>query len=410
MYVGPVDSDGVFTVLRECLDNAVDEARAGRNDLIQVHIDKAQFTVVDHGVGIPVAKHPVMKISTLTHVLTNLQSSGKMKKGAYESAIGTHGVGIKGTNALSATFTCWTYRKDSGGWHSTAFKQGRETQPVKKCRAPKVAGKTVKSGTVIQFSPDPDIFGKHQLDMKRLTVWAEMTAYMNAGLTIQVFHNGKMRQWFSKKGVQEYLAKRMKELEAEPFNKTPLHHTSHTLDLCLNFTNAEGEQIEFFTNTVRNVDRGIHADAMFKALVDAIEPYKGARQHFTPTDLREGLVGVLNYKVTAPQFSSQTKDKLVDIRVKEPCYNECLKVFEAFFKANKTFTKELCARASALRERTADFLKDKKLIKEVNAAKKLIGTKLADVTGKRPPSECELFIVEGESAGGGAKRARDKSF
>lgn len=418
MYIGPTDDSGIFTIIREPADNAVDEARAGRNKLIHiVAAADGAFWIMDQGVGIPVKMHPEAKISTLTHVLTALQSSGKMKGDAYQSAIGTHGVGIKATNALSKEFDVWTYRKDAGGWHHTSFARGEEKTKVKKvvkgpvlpCGAKKVIPKL---GTVVRFVPDEKIFLKAKLNPKQLMTWCEMTAYMNPGLTIRLTNpKGTTQEWLSKTGITEYLDKRLVELKATALNKKPLSHMSDTLELALSFADVEGSEMQFFTNTIRNIDEGFHAESFYKALVKALEPFKG-KLEYTPTDLKEGLVGILNYKINAPQFSSQTKEKLVDVRMKQPCFDECVKVLGAYFNANKTLAKDIVTRAAELRKKTADFLKDKKLIKNVKAATRGLSTKLADVAGgsKVPFSERELYLVEGDSAGGTAKLARDRAF
>jgi DNA gyrase subunit B len=433
LYIGPTDEAGVFTLLRECMDNAVDEARAGRNDTIRIYIEGPQgpFYVQDAGVGIPVGIHKKMKISTLTHVLTNLQSSGKMKAGvAYKSAVGTHGVGIKATNALSKEFEVWTHRKDAGGWHYTSFAQGVEKQKVKKVKERPGIGKlklAVEHGTVIKFTPDPKFFGKAKLNYKDVARWARMTSYMNPGLKIIMHADGKQKEWKSKDGIKDYLNERVEKLGANLFSKKTIFHNSGTMEMILAFSDVEGSQVEFFTNTVRNVEEGVHADDVYKALFDSLKPHmkvkepkktkkgkkkkaEGSKYPFTPTDLRDGLLGLVNYKIDAPQFDSQTKEKLVDGRVKGACYEEAIQVFTDFWKDNSKLAKDLIARATLLREKTSDFLKDKKLLKNVGAAKKAVSSKLAPVVGRTPPEERELFIVEGDSAGGGCKRARDKSY
>lgn len=426
LYIGPTDGAGVFTLLRECLDNAVDEARAGRNNFILVKIDSLQgpFWIADKGVGIPVAKHKKMKISTLTHVLTNLQSSGKMKVGgAYKSAVGTHGVGIKATNALSSEFEVWTHRQNKKegekGWYYTKFQKGVEKTAVKSVNTDGVtipqAKYVAEAGTVIKFTPDQKVFGKHKLAMGQLVQWAKMTAYMNAGLHIRIVFDGKTKDFKSKDGIKEYLRERITLLKATPFSKKTVFHNSDTLELALTFTDVEGSQVEFFTNTVRNVEEGVHADDVYRALYDTLKVYaktpkKGDKLPFTPTDLRDGLVGIVNYKIDAPQFDSQTKEKLVDQRVKGACYEEASKLLKEFWSSNKSLAKDLVTRASELRAKTADFLKDKKLIKNVKAAQKTVNSKLAGVVGSAPVERRELLLCEGDSAGGGLIRARDKSF
>lgn len=430
LYIGPTDAAGVFTVLRECMDNAVDEARAGRNDHIHVTIEPdGSFWIRDRGVGIPVKKHKVMGVSTLTHVLSNLQSSGKMATdGAYKSAIGTHGVGIKASNALAEFFEVWTFRKDSGGWHYTKFERGKEKVAVVK-KKPK--GKE-KPGTVIHFKPDDKIFGKAKLSISAVQTWMEMTSYMNAGLELSLTYKGKTKTWKSKHGIKSYLDKRIEDLKATPMSKKFVFHTSATMELAMSFTDVEGSQVEFFTNTVRNVEGGVHEDDVNRALYNALKAVaeakgkgktkpapksargkkkkQSSKSTFNPTDVRDGLLGIVNYKIDAPQFDSQTKEKLVDQRVKGACYEEAFELFSKFFADNAKLAKDLIARATLLRSKTDSFLKDKKLVKNVNAAKKSMNAKLAPIKGSAPWNERELFIVEGDSAGGSAKAARDPTF
>lgn len=335
----------------------------------------------------------------------------------------THGVGIKATNALSTEFEVWTYREDAGGWHYTKFARGHEKVPVKKLKVgptlPKMEGKTVKcvNGTVIKFTPDPKVFKNAKLSMRDVAMWAKMTAFMNAGLKIAVVDGEKAKVFYSKEGIKEYLEYRLADLKATPAYKKHVFHNSERVELALTWADVEGSQIEFFTNTVRNKEEGVHADDLYRALFNSLKPYmkiiKTKGKEGWPCnaqDIRDGMVGLLNYKIDAPQFDSQTKEKLVDDRVKGACYEECFAELTKFWAANKSMATEIVKRASELRAKTADFLKDKALIKGVNAAKKSMSTKLAGVIGNAPVERRELFLVEGDSAGGGAKVTRDKSF
>lgn len=410
LYIGLLDI-GVFSIFREAADNAVDEARAGRNSFVRIYYSNGEFTIVDGGAGIPVRPHPKAKISTLTHVITNLQSSGKIQGDAYSSSRGTHGVGLKATNALSSDFQVWTYRKDAGSaWYHTRFKEARQINKVAKASSVPVMpdGFKPKFGTIIRFTPNPKYL-KHNINIMDVANWCNLAAYLNPNFQVYLWANGKHKTWQYKNGIVDYMNARIEELKANLLSTYLVETSTNNVDLVLCFADVEGCQVEFFTNTIRNVEMGVHADATFKALMAAIKPYQG-KHTFTPSDLQEGLIGICNAKINAPQFDSQTKEKLVDNRIKEPLYNDVLAALQAYFKARPAVAKQIVQRASELRQRTIDFLKDKKLIKNVGAAKKNVLAKLAAVTGKTPLDQRELYIVEGDSAGGPAKAARYKNF
>lgn len=414
MYIGPTDGSGIFTIMREALDNAVDEHLAGRNNYVHIYHEVRNgnpvFTIVDKGVGIPVKPHPKAKVSTLTIVLTSLQGGAKMddKGKAYAHSIGTHGVGIKATNALSAYFKVWTHRTDAGGWWSTEYALGMEKAKPAKCKAPKLpSGKIPTQGTVIQFTPDKSVF-KGVFKPSDLEHWMQLTSYMNPGLTISYTNpKGKTTTLLSKRGVLDYLDKRVAELKCELIGK-PCSASTPQLDLVLAWGNAEGCNVDFFTNTVRNIEGGTHADAMFAALARSLKPYQG-KFEFNPSDLRDGLIGVLNFKIPSPKFSSQTKEKLVDDRAKAICGESVFDILSAFWTKHSTLAKDICKRAAELRKATTKFLMSKQLVKNIKSASKSLPTDLATAPYCRP-EERELYLVEGKSAASPCKRARFKDY
>ena len=414
MYIGPTDSDGVFNLVRECVDNSLDEAKAGRNDFVEIWVgeDKNSFVIHDGGVGIPVKIHPKAKISTLTHVLTSLQSSGKMTSEAYKNSVGVHGVGIKAVTALSASMRVHTFRKDAGGWHSTEFVEGKEKTPVRKCKGPALpSGASPKFGTVISFTVDSKIFGKSKLSMKRLLVWAEISSFLNPKIKIIVHHDKSTKIFLSKNGVSDYMTAKLTELKLEAIGK-PLIVSNDFLDAGIAFTNGLDFAVSFYTNTVHNVDGGFHADTLIKALFDSLKPYAG-RSKFTAAALKAGLVGMVNIRLDSPKFSSQTKEKLVDERAKKPTYDALLPLLQAAWKKNASFAKSVCRRAAEYAQASVDFRSNAKLMRELKTtsrtSKALLPGKLSPALHCKP-HERELYLVEGESAGGSSKAARDSRF
>lgn len=415
-YIGPTDSDGLWTCYREPADNAVDQALAGRNKLVHLIVDKTPgvYWVLDAGHGIPVGKKEFEdergrkeKMSTL-YVVTGLTHGGSNFDSDTISR-GTHGIGIKATNAMSKRMTVWTYR--DGQWWAIEYRDAKLFKEPYKTKAPKLPhGIKAKNGTAVMFEPDMKLFQKgSKITSQVMLDWCELTSYLVKGLEVKVTGpNGKTKT-FQTKGPQEFLEKQISELKVTQTGKSFVF-SSKEADIAVGFTDAEGaDLVQCYTNGLRNKEGGEHLRALVAAMVKSLDPYKG-KSVFTPGDLRDGLIGLVNYKIAAPKFNNQPKDKLVDDRVYDVAYKQFLKAWSEFWSNNKGMAKDVVARAALLRSKTSDFLKDKKLVKNVNAAKKTLITKLASVVGNTPPERRELFLVEGDSAGGGAKRARDKSY
>ena len=418
-YIGPTDGNGLWTIFREPADNAVDQALAGRNKLVHLVYDKEpnKYWVLDSGEGIPVGKKAfedergkTEKLSTL-YVVTGLTHGGSNFSGDNISR-GTHGIGIKATNAMSTSFKLWTFRE--GFWYCIEYKSGKLVKDVFKTTAPKLPhGIVARKGTVVCFTPELPLFVKNaKINIKDVRDWCQLTSYLVPGLEVKFTGaDGVTKTLVHKRGPVEFIEKRVLELKANVTGKM-FCFSSKEADIAIAFTDAEGaDLISAYTNGLKNSEGGEHVRALHDALVKALQPYKG-KLEYTPTDLRDGLLGLVNYKISAPQFNNQPKDKLIDERVYSVAFPQLTAALADFLSKNKQLAKDIVTRASELRKKTSEFLKDKKLIKNVKNAHSGLASKVAGISAnsKVPIDRRELYIVEGDSAGGIAGLARDKSF
>lgn len=321
----------------------------------------------------------------------------------------THGIGIKATNAMSKRFTVWTCWK--GDWWCIEYRDAALHKEPYKSKPPKLPhGLKAKRGTVVMFEPDLSLFHKGtKMQLSSAKEWSKLTSYLVKGMTVKLTNSsGETREYVSE-GPATFVHDKIAELKATQTGKTFLY-SSKELDVALAFADVEGSHVAAYTNGLRNVEGGEHVTACIDSLVKSLKPYLGKKDKFTPSDVKDGLLGLVNYKIAAPKFSSQTKEKLIDERVYPLAQPQLLEAWSAFWAKNKSMAKAIIARASLLRSKTDDFLKDKKLIKKVGQANKKLQSKLAPVVGNIPADKRELFIVEGDSAGGSAIRARNKSF
>lgn len=419
MYIGGTDAHGLFVVLRELADNAVDEYLAGRNKFVAIKIDKdGSYWVQDGGSGIPQGikkvevnvngKAVASKMPTMQAVFGELHTSGKFRSEAYAVSIGSHGVGVKGTNATSSYFVVDTCYK--GTWYRIGFKEGRLELPVTKVRAPKspFTGKTMTKGTLVNYLPDASIFSVKSFPPAMLVEWAEVQAYLNPGLKVAVDVKGKQKTWLSKEGPKEYIAKRLTALKAEA-EADMFEFQNELVHAAVAFSNADGFELRGYTNGLTNSQGGKHVDSVATALYKALQEHKGAKQEFSAADFRDGMVGIVNAKLHKAAFSSQDKAKLTDDRMGKDFEAVVFTAAKKFFAANKAMAKRLCDRAAKINDLKTKFKASKAVATELNKVKRQgLPPNYAPASRSVPPKDRELIVVEGDSAAGGIRQVRKK--
>tara|TARA_Y100000588_G_scaffold153600_2_gene167749 strand:- start:835 stop:2787 length:1953 start_codon:yes stop_codon:yes gene_type:complete len=419
MYLGdPHDGSALHHCIWEVVDNAVDEHLAGHNPTVEVNLESdGSVTVIDHGRGIPVDKHPEEGVSAAEVIMTKLHAGGKFDNEAYKVAGGLHGVGVSAVNAVSESLSMTIYR---GGkeWFQ-AYSKGERKSALKS------VGKSEKTGTEINFKPDMSIFSDiTEFDFEQINTRLRRTAFLNAGLQIILRDNrGESQVEIEHKyegGLKEYVQAMNKNKEV--IHEAVLHILGSKLgdkgevhvEVAMQWTDAYSESVHCFTNIIHNSDGGTHLSGLKSSLTRTINSYAQSRKllknvsSLSGDDIREGLSAVVSIKHPDPSFNAQTKSKLVTSEVSgivEQIVNDRL---GEYFEENPAVAKlivEKAVLASKAREaaRKARDLTRRKGVLEGGG----LPGQLADCQSK-DPGECEIYIVEGESAGGSAKMGRDR--
>ncbi len=415
MYIGSVSARGLHHLVYEVVDNSVDEALAGYATRIDVtiHADDS-ITVVDNGRGIPVDIHKTEKKPGVEVALTVLHAGGKFDKNTYKVSGGLHGVGVSVVNALSEKLEVWVER--DGKKHHMAFAHGDTTKKLE------VVGKAKGTGTTVWFKPDTKIFTETRFDYATLANRLRELAFLNKSLTITLKDErkgGKEETFFYKGGLVEFV----KWLLG---NRKPLHQKMISFDATREGVEVEGavqyddqysENTFTFVNNINTHEGGTHLTGFKSALTRTINEWAKKdgilkKEEFTLSgdDVREGLTCVIHVKVKDPQFEGQTKTKLGNSEVEGIVKSVVNEALGDFFDKNPSVARAIIAKAvSAARAREA-ARKARELVRRKNALEGgLLPGKLADCS-LTDPSLCEMYLVEGDSAGGSAKQGRDRSF
>lgn len=417
MYIGDTTARGLHHLVYEVVDNSIDEALAGHATMVQVIIrEDGSCNVIDDGRGIPVDEHKGQKKSALEVVMTTLHAGGKFDNKAYRVSGGLHGVGVSVTNALSEWLEV-EVRRD-GGIYAQEYKKGK---PVSKVQN---TGKTKDHGTSVSFMPDKEIFSTIDFSYDVLSNRLRELAFLNKGIKVSIRDERNKKEikeniFLYKGGISEFI-------EYLNRNKNPLHrkifYVNRTKDgveaeVALQYNDSYSEDVFSFANNINTVEGGTHLSGFKTALTRATNQYaknkdmlKGIEGSLSGTDLTEGLTAVVSVKVPQPQFEGQTKTKLGNGEIEGIVYSVVYEGLAAFYEENPPVANKIVEKAVlALRAREA-ARKARELTRRKGALDSAaLPGKLADCSDN-DPKNCELYLVEGDSAGGSAKQGRDRRF
>ena len=415
MYIGSTGYDGLHHLIKEIADNSIDEAIAGYANKVEITIlNDGGVRIEDNGRGIPVDVHPKTKLSTLETVLTVLHAGGKFGDGGYKVSSGLHGVGSSVVNALSKHMIAEVYR--DGKIHHVEFSTGKTDVPFK------VLGKTEKQGTCITFYPDETIFKETTtFDYAWVSNYARHQAYLTKGILISVRdeRTGDGESFYFEGGIKSYV-KRLnngKEVLSDDIFYVEKQIENSEVEIAVQYNDTYAEIMKPFANNVLTPDGGMHVVGFRTALNRTINDYarkngllKEKEDNLTGDDIREGLTAVILVKLPDPQFEGQTKNKLGNPEVRGYVDKVMSEYFGYYLEENPAIAKKIVSKATlAARARKAARAARDNVIRKGAFDGLNLPSKLADCSS-RDRNECELFIVEGNSAAGSAKEGRDSKI
>lgn len=411
MYIGSTGYEGVHHLIKEIADNSIDEVIAGYATEVKITLlADGGVNVVDNGRGIPIDKHPKTGKSTLETVLTVLHAGGKFGGGGYKVSSGLHGVGSSVVNALSTRLIARIFK--DGYEYVQEFERGVPQADIKK------VGKTDQTGTSITFYPDGDIFSTIELDYKWVVKYIRHQAYLTKGTKLSVLEEktGNRQAFYFEGGIKSYVKhlNRGKETITPDIFYAESQVEDSGVEIALQYNDSFLENVQAFANNVLNPDGGTHITGFRSAMTRIVNDYarkngllKEKEESLTGEDIREGLTAVVLVKLPDPQFEGQTKNKLGNPEVRGYVEQVMTEYFGYYLEENPASAKKMISKSlmAARARKAARAARDNVIRKGALDGLNLPG-KLSDCSSKNP-AECELYIVEGDSAGGSAKSGRD---